>query len=746
MSKRTRSDLFLLGHPPDTFGVSKLPSNREALGLFLKLHFEEKQTIREASTQVIRRAQTIWNAKARIPTKHEQDSIKKLENLFIRWKNLKKLRNRSTEAEVKKRSLFIEVLDDLFDIAHSEAMKMIDLKEDKDFLIAQREKGRRGTFGPIDTALAAKEERKEEDRLKERKRKIKHDDECKASTSKVFLSSSSDADSQMDSQDSDDEVIFNQTRTKCRIRGTKKIVTPTLAAVLDRTKVSDRKATMLITEAVKSSGENPASYSINRASIRRERIKVRENFVKNLDAKFSGDVRLTVHWDGKLMEDLTSKKTVYRLAILVSGQDKSQLLGVPSISSGTGKSQAHAVVDALQQWGITEKVVALCFDTTTSNTGIHGGSCVLIEELLERNLLYFPCRYHIMELILGAAFKASMPVASSGPEVQLFKRFQSSWSNIDKSVYESGMTNATVSSNVIDRKEQIVDFASNQLLKHQPRDDYRELLELTIIFLGAIPPHGLRFRAPGPMHHARWMSKAIYSIKVWIFRSQFKWTTREEKGLQSMCTFIALIYVEHWYTAPSAIEAPRRDLDLMMKLKQFRTLHPNISKAAVEKLQRHLWYLSEENVGLALFDDKVSLSTKRAILSKMEPAQADAHQSQVHKRCIQGSSIINENELALFASQISKRLFRSMGVPGSFLEIDPSRWNENLDFQSAREVMKGLCVVNDHAERGVALIQQYNKVLTKDEEQLQYLLQVVADHRRSFPDSRKSVLLQSHEY
>ena len=119
MSKRTKSDLFLLGHPPDTFGVSKLPSNREALGLFLKLHFEEKQTIREASTQVIRRAQTIWNGKARIPTKHEQDSIKKLENLYLRWKNLKKLRNRSTEAEVKKRSLFIEILEDLFDIAHS---------------------------------------------------------------------------------------------------------------------------------------------------------------------------------------------------------------------------------------------------------------------------------------------------------------------------------------------------------------------------------------------------------------------------------------------------------------------------------------------------------------------------------------------------------------------------------------------------------------------------------------------------
>ncbi|KAG0725682.1 hypothetical protein GWK47_038130 [Chionoecetes opilio] len=49
-------------------------------------------------------------------------------------------------------------------------------------------------------------------------------------------------------------------------------------------------------------------------------------------------------------------------------------------------------------------------------------------------------------------------------------------------------------------------------------------------------------------------------------------------------------------------------------------------------------------------------------------------------------------------------------------------------------------VVNDHAERGVALIQEFNGSLTKDEEQLQFLLQVVADHRKAFPDPREAHL------
>ena len=51
-----------------------------------------------------------------------------------------------------------------------------------------------------------------------------------------------------------------------------------------------------------------------------------------------------------------------------------------------------------------------------------------------------------------------------------------------------------------------------------------------------------------------------------------------------------------------------------------------------------------------------------------------------------------------------------------------------------------LKVVNDTAERGVALIQEYNKTLTKDERDLQFLLQVVADHRQLYPVANKTDL------
>lgn len=40
-------------------------------------------------------------------------------------------------------------------------------------------------------------------------------------------------------------------------------------------------------------------------------------------------------------------------------------------------------------------------------------------------------------------------------------------------------------------------------------ENYKEPLELAIIFLGGVFERGVNFRAPGELHRARWMTKAI---------------------------------------------------------------------------------------------------------------------------------------------------------------------------------------------------------------------------------------------
>ena len=75
-----------------------------------------------------------------------------------------------------------------------------------------------------------------------------------------------------------------------------------------------------------------------------------------------------------------------------------------------------------------------------------------------------------------------------------------------------------------------------------------------------------------------------------------------------------------------------------------------------------------------------------------------------------------------------------------FLSTDPNQWpNDDLyrNFQKQINVIK---VVNDTAERGIALISDYNNVLTTDEDQKQHLYKVVTQERKNFPSTSKKFL------
>ena len=163
------------------------------------------------------------------------------------------------------------------------------------------------------------------------------------------------------------------------------IMASNLAAALDRTGVSDRNAVYVLSEAMASVGHNPVDFVLNRASVRRKRAKYHHNAVQELEKHFHPTKPLTVHWDGKLLEDLVGKKHVDRLPILVSGHDISKLLGVLKLVSGTGEIVATAVFNTIVDWGITDQVSAMSFDTTASNTGKRAGACVLLEKKLGKS-------------------------------------------------------------------------------------------------------------------------------------------------------------------------------------------------------------------------------------------------------------------------------------------------------------------------------------------------------------------------
>jgi hypothetical protein len=202
-------------------------------------------------------------------------------------------------------------------------------------------------------------------------------------------------------------------------------MTTELVSALDRSNISDRRAVHILNASARAFGKR----SLFRSSVRRTRIQgrsvtaaaLKDSFISEVEEK---DASLVLHWDGKLLPDLTGGEEglkVDRLPILVSSPDIEfeKLLAVPKLPSSTGAAMANETVRVIREWKLEERVEALSFDTTASNTGIHSGCCRLIEVELGRPLLHLACRHHIMELILAAVFKAVMASSnvsvSSGP-------------------------------------------------------------------------------------------------------------------------------------------------------------------------------------------------------------------------------------------------------------------------------------------------------------------------------------------
>ncbi|GBN44593.1 hypothetical protein AVEN_137748-1 [Araneus ventricosus] len=90
-----------------------------------------------------------------------------------------------------------------------------------------------------------------------------------------------------------------------------------------------------------------------------------------IKVEFQNDIPqiLTIHWDGKLLPALNVRDSKEeRLAIIVSFDDREQLIGVPKLQNSTGKEQTRAVWIALTHWCLETNVQILCSDTTASNT------------------------------------------------------------------------------------------------------------------------------------------------------------------------------------------------------------------------------------------------------------------------------------------------------------------------------------------------------------------------------------------
>ena len=160
-------------------------------------------------------------------------------------------------------------------------------------------------------------------------------------------------------------------------------------------------------------------------------------------------------------------------------------------------------------------------------------------------------------------------------------------------------------------------------------------------------------------------------------------------------------------------------------------------KTAVKKLQGHLWYLSEELVSLAFFDDEVHPETK----VKMVLALNNVSDQIPMKRATVNCSVNQEKKLEDFVTFNTRRFFSITGLPSHFLQNSVSEWEHDDGFKTVKSTVRSMKVVNDIAKRGIAQMDEYNRLHTNNEEQKQFLLLVVQKYRQKYPDRKKTTLM-----
>ena len=111
-------------------------------------------------------------------------------------------------------------------------------------------------------------------------------------------------------------------------------------------------------------------------------------------------------------------------------------MAIPKLSLSTSELMGNSVVEVLKKWkDVPDWLAGLCFDTTSSNTGVYVGAITIIQKANDKRLLFLACRHYTLEIILPAVFDQFFQF--SGPQIRIFIRFKERWKLIDTTQYST---------------------------------------------------------------------------------------------------------------------------------------------------------------------------------------------------------------------------------------------------------------------------------------------------------------------
>ena len=147
---------------------------------------------------------------------------------------------------------------------------------------------------------------------------------------------------------------------------------------------------------------------------------------------------------------------------------------------------------------------------------------------------------------------------------------------------------------------------------------------------------------------------------------------KELQAIRRICLFTISLYINTWLTAPVTCDAPYNDLCMLQSIAAFHNIDSEVADVALYKIKGHLWYVSEDLVGLSVFFDKVFADKKKQMVSAFIKPQNKIDLRRVDPKTIK---TYQEKTLSEFVTQQSMHLFTVRKFNQDLLFFDPETWN-----------------------------------------------------------------------
>lgn len=526
---------------------------------------------------------------------------------------------------------------------------------------------------------------------------------------------------------------------------------PTLTAeVAKANHISVRGATTMISKIITSGGGDLDKFHLSKSTVHRQTnvaIQDKATQIRDRQKELLSNHELILHFDGKLVKDYTDGRvsTRERCSILVSSPELEEdvLIGVPTITSSAGVHQVEGLIPLLDEWGIRDNIFGICCDSTATQTGKYAGAIQLLQTELKQPVVWIICRRHVMELHAKHAM-AIISGDTTAPYEPLFKKLQDQWNQVSEEIQEAVESSTYTKFNwdkhrgtfLGQRAEEVLQFCQRACAVGTfDRGDYREMCELAALYLGVKVPSFRGIMRPGAYHHARFMAKGIYIEKLAMFQILLPFLSDQDKeNINRATNFIILFYVPWFLGCAMAEKAPTNDLKAIQDMKEFSKVDPELAQAVSKSLCRHHWFLTQQMCIVAIVDEDLDNNVRADMAVKLiANSVPESYSVGYPELCLPIQDIQNISELV---GPDSWFLIDVSGIKDkSWLEQEVEQWRTNTSYQQLKKFISKLSVVNDCAERGVKLIQEFVDSST-DESIRQDIMTTVKEFRAKI-NSRK---------